>query len=144
MLDAAPALTKAIDGLGINAVVGRQVSDGITLLQQLRAAGELGSVVVIGLGTNGTFTGDQFNAIMSILGNGPRVVFINNRVPRFWEQSNNAVIDQGVKRYPNARLVDWYDASANHPEFFRSDGFHLQPAGAALYVQLIAQAIAAP
>jgi peptidoglycan/LPS O-acetylase OafA/YrhL len=144
MLGAVPQLAAAIDGIQVNATVSRQVSTGIALLQELRGQGVIGEVMIIGLGSNGTFTNGQFDQIMSILADVPKVIFVNVKVPRSWEQSNDSVIDEGVPRYPNARLVDWYDASASHPEFFQADEYHLRADGATAYASLIAAAITAP
>jgi lysophospholipase L1-like esterase len=35
--------------------------------------------------------------------------------------------------------VDWYSASAGHPEFFSSDGVHLTRAGGETYANLLAE-----
>ena len=86
----------------------------------------------------------QFDEIMGILKDTRRVVFVNARVPRQWQDPNNTVLADGVKRYPNAVLVDWSSASANHPEYFWDDGIHLRPEGATVYAGLIAAAINAP
>jgi lysophospholipase L1-like esterase len=67
-----------------------------------------------------------------------RVVFVNVNVPRAWEQPNNEVISEGVRRYPNAVLADWYSASVDHPEYFVEDGIHLQIEGQRAYAYLIA------
>jgi hypothetical protein len=144
MLGAVPALQAAIDGIQVDAAVSRQVSTGISLLQTLHSEGVFGNVVVIGLGSNGTFTGSQFDQMMSVLADVPRVVFINVKVPRSWEQSNDQVIASGVQRYPSTRLVDWYDASVDHPEYFYADQYHVRPDGAATYASMIAAAVAGP
>lgn len=144
MLGAVPQLAEDIDGVEVNAAVGRQVSDGIQLLQQLQASDLLGQAVIVELGSNGTFTREEFDQIMMVLGGVPRVVFVNVKVPRSWESSNNVVIARGVQRYPNARLVNWYDASANHPEYFQADAYHLRAEGAAAYAALIAAAVSGP
>jgi zinc protease len=52
---------------------------------------------------------------------------------------NNAVISEGVARYPNTVLADWYSASAYHPEFFVEDGVHLQIEGQRVYAHLISR-----
>ncbi len=144
MLGAVSSLNSAINGIEIDAAVSRQVSAGIGILQQLRTEGALGDAVVIALGSNGTFTSGQFDQIMSVLTGVPRVVFINIKVPRSWQDSNNAVIANGVRRYQHTRLVDWYDVSANHPEFFQDDEYHLRPGGADAYAAMVAQAIVGP
>jgi lysophospholipase L1-like esterase len=69
----------------------------------------------------------------------PRVVFVNVKAPRPWEQRNNDVIAEGVLRYPkNAVLADWHVTSADRPELFVDDGIHLQPEGQRIYADLIA------
>jgi peptidoglycan/LPS O-acetylase OafA/YrhL len=137
MLGAVGGLQKDIQGLTVvDAEVGLQVYTAIDILKARRASGQLGEVVVVHLGNNGTFTKEQFDQIMRIL-SGHRVVFVNVKVPRAWEEPNNEVISEGVQRYPNAVLVDWYSASVNRPELFYSDGFHLRPRGQRIYADLI-------
>jgi peptidoglycan/LPS O-acetylase OafA/YrhL len=138
MLGAVPRLQKDINGLGVvDAEVGLQVYDAIGILRSRRAAGQLGSLVIVHLGNNGTFTKQQFDQIMRILSDVDKVVFVNVKVPRSWEESNNEVISQGVERYPNAVLVDWYSASENHPEYFYRDGYHLRPRAQKIYADLL-------
>jgi len=79
--------------------------------------------------------------MMQLLHNVPRVLFFTNKVPRTWQRPNNLTLADGVKRYPNARLVDWYAQSATHPEWFERDGIHLRPAGASVYAHLITMAM---
>jgi hypothetical protein len=138
MLGAAPSLEAAIPNLEVDASVSRQVSAGIGILSARRNAGTLGDVVIVHLGTNGTFTSGQFDEMMSVLSGVKRVVFVNLKVPRDWESGDNSVIANGVSRYPNAVLVDWHDTGDAHPEFFYDDEIHLRPDGADSYAQLIA------
>lgn len=144
MLGAAPELRRQIPGINIDASVGRQAASAIALLQARGAADELGDVVVIHMGTNGTLSARQFDQMMKPLAGVRRVVFVNDKVPRPWESSNNKVIAQGVARYPNTTMVDWKGISAGQPSLFTKDAIHLQPAGMRLYARLIAQAIVAP
>ncbi len=141
MLGAVSELRAALGNADIDAVEGRQVSQGLAIIQSRRAAGRMDSVVVIHLGTNGTFSARQFTALMGVLADVPRVVVVNDKVPRAWESVNNAVISSGAKQYPNVVLLDWNAASANHPEYFWKDGIHLRPAGAQAYASLIAAAV---
>jgi hypothetical protein len=82
--------------------------------------------------------------MMGVLEGVNRVVFVNVNVPRAWAAPNNEVIAEGVQRYPNAVLVDWYSASVDHPEFFVKDGVHLRTAGQRVYADLITDQIEAP
>ena len=91
---------------------GRQIDDGIEILEQRAAAGDLAGTVIVQLGNNGPFRAGQFDAVMDALRDVPEVIWVNVRVPRDWEAHNNRIIESGVERYPNARLVDWHDATA--------------------------------
>ena len=138
MLGAVGGLQKDIHGLTVvDAEVGLQVYAATDTLRYRRSLGQLGDVVIVHLGNNGTFTKGQFDEIMRILSGVDRVVFVNVAVPRAWEDPNNEVIAEGVERYPNAVLVDWHSASADRPEIFYKDGYHLRPGGQRLYADLI-------
>jgi peptidoglycan/LPS O-acetylase OafA/YrhL len=141
MLGAARQMAYLMGTDDVDAEVGRQVSTGISILRSRAAAGDLGNVVVIGLGNNGAFTDRQFDQIMEALAGVKLVVFVNVRVPRPWQDSNNAVIARGVAYYPNTVLVDWYAATEGHPELFGQDGVHLTGAGVRLYAALVADAV---
>jgi peptidoglycan/LPS O-acetylase OafA/YrhL len=138
MLGAVGGLQKDIKGLTVvDAEVGLQVYAATDTLRYRRALGQLGDVVIVHLGNNGTFTRRQFDEIMRILSGVDRVVFVNVSVPRAWEEANNEVIAEGVERYPNTVLVDWHSASADRAEIFYRDGYHLRPEGQRLYADLI-------
>lgn len=141
MIGAAGNLARVFGNINVDAVLGRQVSQGIAELQSLQAAGKIGSIVIVHLGTNGTFTAKQFDQIMQVLGSARRIFFLNDKAARSWETTNNAVITAGVQRYPNTRLVNWRAASIGHAEFFWNDLIHLRPTGAQFYAQLIAATV---
>jgi hypothetical protein len=71
MLDAAPDLQQDIPGIQIDAAVSRQWTEGEAILSELKAHGDLGAIVVVGLGTNGPITLEDFNQMMSILDGRP-------------------------------------------------------------------------
>jgi len=144
MLGAANTLAPAIGNIEVDAAVGRQVSAAIDIMRAYRDAGRLGEVVVVHMGNNGTFSASQFDEMMQALADVRRVVFVNLKVPRNWEGSNNTVLAEGVARYPNSVLVDWHAASVDRPDFFWSDGIHLRPEAAQYYAQLIAASVGAP
>jgi hypothetical protein len=141
MLGAARELGQALGNVEVNAAVSRQVSNAIAVLQWRSDQGTLPQTVVVHMGTNGTFTAKQFDQMMRPLANVPRVIFLNVKVPRAWETPNNKVITEGVARYPNAMLVDWFAATDRRPELFSKDGVHLQPEGRRLYAAMIAEAV---
>jgi peptidoglycan/LPS O-acetylase OafA/YrhL len=145
ILGAAEELEKTIPSLTtVDAEVGFQAAAAIDVLAARRDAGELGEVVVVHVGSNGVYTEEQFDETMRVLEGVRRVVFVNVNVPRAWEQPNNAVISEGVRRYQNAVLADWHSASADHPEYFVEDRVHLQIEGQKVYAALISEQIEAP
>lgn len=140
IIDIQPNLEADIPGVSVDGLVSRQFESGIAVVQADRGAGTLGSVLVIELGTNGTVTSDNVDAMMQAAAGVKRVVFVNVDVPRSWEASDNAVLAAGVARYPGvAVLADWYSLSSPHPEWFMADQVHLNPTGASAMATLIAQ-----
>jgi hypothetical protein len=138
MLDIQPDLQVDIPGIHVDGLVSRQFETGIGIVQADRAAGTLGNVLVVELGTNGTVTSSDFDAMMQAASGVKRVIFVNVNVPRPWMAPDNAVLAAGVARYPGvAVLADWNTLSAGHPEWFTPDEVHLEPAGAAAMAALI-------
>ncbi|MGH8988954.1 MAG: hypothetical protein ACRDXC_10240 [Acidimicrobiales bacterium] len=125
MLDYERALARDIPGIRVTAAVSRWWTTGESILQRLRSQYELGAVVIVGLGTNGPVSAAQFDSMMSVLSGASRVVFVNERVDRTWQDSNNAVLAQGVARYPRASLVNWYALAVQHPGWLYSTQTHL-------------------
>ena len=144
MLGAASAMAADIPNLDLDAKVGRQLPAAVDVLRAARAAGHLGPVVVVHIGTNGYVTREQFDEMMTVLAGVQRVVVVNDKVPRPWQDPNDAMLAQAVTAYANVRYVDWRAASAGHPELFWDDDTHLRPAGARFYASLISAAIDAP
>ena len=140
MLDIQPYLTADVPGVSVDGLVSRQFDAGIDVVQADRAAGTLGNVLVVELGTNGTVTPGDVAAMMQAASGVTRVVFVNVCVPRPWEAGDNAVLAAAVAQYPGvAVLADWYTLASSHPEWFDADQVHLEPAGAAALAALIAR-----
>jgi hypothetical protein len=140
MIDIQPYLETDIPGVTVDGVVSRQFETGVGVVQAERSAGTLGSVLVVELGTNGSVTPSDFDAMMQAAAGVQRVVFVNINVPRPWEAPDNAVLAAGVARYPGvAVLADWNAVSTPHPEWFTPDQVHLQPTGAQALAALVAQ-----
>jgi hypothetical protein len=145
MLGSAGELERALGNPAFATDVGLQPMGVIEILKKRRTAGQLGEAVVVHAGNNVPFKSEQFDEMMGLLEDVPKVVIVNLKVPRPWEQSNNDVLADGVRRYPDkAVLVDWHAASAGRPELFVEDGIHLQPEGQRVYADLIATHLKAP
>jgi lysophospholipase L1-like esterase len=127
--------------MGIDAAESRQFSAGVDLIQAYKDKGQLGQDVVVQLGTNGNVDPADFDRMMGILSDRNKVVIINAKVPRAWEQQVNDTFAAGVPKYKNAVLLDWHSYGGAHPEFFYDDGTHLNPTGRDAYAQYVARAL---
>src|SRR5918994_1553576 len=134
MLGAQTSLRRFLgDRLQMDANVSRHFSEGLDVVRRLHDAGQLGDEVVIHLGTNGSIPEDQLDEMLRFLSGVKRVILVNTRVDRPWEQPDNDAIAAAAPRYPNAVLLDWYSAASQHPEYLVQDGVHLSEAGQAYY-----------
>jgi hypothetical protein len=143
MIDYQTPLEQDIPGVVVLAAVSRQWSDGEAILQQLKTSGQLGGVVIVGLGTNGPISATDFDNMMGIVSGASRVVFVNVVVGQPWQGEVNSVLAQGVARYGNAVLADWASLEAANPGWIYSDGTHLpiDGAGAQALAGLIASKV---
>jgi hypothetical protein len=153
MYGAADPLVATIDAMwgtptdahltNVDAAESRQFSDGIDVLQRLKDAGTLGEVVIVHLGTNGTVDPGDFDRMMGLLADREKVIVVNTRVPRPWEDQVNETLAAGVERFQNTTLVDWHAYGLAHPELFYDDNIHLRPEGADAYAGLLTAALGA-
>lgn len=141
MLSGSSELQKTFERIDLDAEIGRQAANAVAILQARASTGQLGQVVVVDIGNNGPLSAKQFDEMMQALKDVRLVVFLTVKVPQPWQAPNNRVIVDGVRRYPNAVLADWYAVSAGVSRYFWDDGIHLRPEGAKAYAQLIAAAI---
>jgi peptidoglycan/LPS O-acetylase OafA/YrhL len=140
MLACAEGLEYELPGIYINAVVSRQMDQGVQVVQQLAARGQLRPVVLLGLGTNGNMAASEINQVRSAIGPNRWLVLINTYDPRPWEEPVNAIIDAAAHD-KHVLLVNWYGAIENHTNMLRDDQVHPLPPGAVLYASLIKAAI---
>lgn len=141
LYDVAPFFKNHYPEAVIDYRVGRQMKEIPEVIKQLEGSGQLGEYVIIQLGTNGPFVKtDLINVINSL--DHKKVYLVNCRVPRAWEFTVNHTLEEVVTSIPNTVLIDWYSASAGHPEYFSNDGVHLSRAGGETYANLIAATLA--
>ncbi len=125
----------------MDAKVGRQFTEGVDIVNWLRDQHRLGDLVIIHLGNNGSVSAGTVAKMLQTLTDVPTVLLVNVRVTHDWEGSVNAALAGEAGRFPNVRLVDWYDASAGHGGDFYSDGTHLNAGGQKLYASVIESAL---
>jgi lysophospholipase L1-like esterase len=143
MLSAAVQLQSALPGIVIDAQVSRQVSVGLSRVQQLAADGALRPIVVFALGTNGTFAASQMRALIATIGPHRKLVLVNTYEARSWQSGDNQVIAAAAHRHANVVLANWFATIKHRTGLLWSDGVHPQPAGARLYAHVVAAAVQA-
>src|SRR5579875_126712 len=144
MVDAAPYLEQMLPGAVIDAQVGQQLSQVQAEVPQLKQDGDVGDELILELGTNGYYSAAQLEALLRSLGPMRRIVLVNTRETRPWEQAVNQSIAQVARSYPHTTMVDWYDLGAAVPQDFYPDGVHLDPEGAKYYASLLVHALETP
>ena len=77
MIDIQPYLQADVPGVRVDGLVSRQFETGIGIVRADRAAGTLGDVLVVELGTNGSVTDADVDAMMQAATGVSRVVFVN-------------------------------------------------------------------
>ncbi|MDG0793682.1 acyltransferase family protein [Cohnella ginsengisoli] len=138
MLNVKPYLEARLPGIVVDGEVGRQMREAPDEIDALKRNGQLGSRVVVELGTNGSFTKKQLTKLLDALAGADEVILMNTRVPRKWQDTVNGMLDDIAPDYPNVSIGDWYGASGGHDEYFGKDGVHLGKTGSQAYAKLVA------
>ena len=144
MVDAEGHLTGLVEGIVIDAEVGRPFRDGIAAVESQVSSAGLPDVLVVGLGTNGGTNAGQIESIIEEADGAARILFVNVRVPRDWEPATNAALAEAAAHYPIVDIVDWYGESVESDELFRADGYHPNAVGSERWANLIVAKIKGP
>ncbi len=125
-------------GFTVNYTVSRQFSE---LPGIMRSYGSrLPRNVVVHLGTNGSISLSTCQAAVQQAGSKRTVFFVTVRVPRSWEDANNATLKACDKSFKGkrVRIIDWHRISDRNPSWFYPDGYHpRESSGAIRYANLI-------
>ena len=104
-----------------------------TLIQVVEARGTVPPTVVVEVGYNdpaGTFATEVDRAMSALTAAGAtHVLWLTMRESRLPYPTLNALLAQAATRWPQLELVDWNQASADHPSWFQTDNVHLTPEG---------------
>jgi peptidoglycan/LPS O-acetylase OafA/YrhL len=139
MLAAQPDLERRLHAR-VDAAVGRQPSEIIDRLQRYRDAHALPPNVVVQIGDNGPVWSADMTRLRAVLSGVPHVVLVNIREPTSWQTEVNDTLAQAGRTWPNATIADWLAASSNPSLLY--DAAHPDPAGAAVYANIVARALA--
>lgn len=141
MQGAAPMIEDVLgQDIFIDAARKRRMEDVPALINALAEEGNLGSVVIIHLGSNRPFEVSIFDQVMESLLEHPvveRIIFINVHRPIGWEYYVNQQFAEGIARWPQAELIDWDAIAHTRQEWFIEDQTHLSYAGSKAYITAI-------
>ncbi|BCN29218.1 acyltransferase family protein [Anaeromicropila herbilytica] len=140
MLDISTSLNRKYHNITIDGKVGRQLIQAVKLAPKYSKFNTKNSAVILELGTNGPFSDSKINKLLNSFSKA-HVYLVNTRVPRQWEKDVNKMLRKKAKERKNVTLIDWYSVAIKHPEYFASDGVHLQPKGVKALVTLINKAL---
>jgi len=125
----------------VDAIIGRQPYQMVSLVRSLADAGRLPDVLIIHTGNNGPVSVNQLDSIVEAAA-GRKVVFVTVRVGRPWEGSSNEAIRSMPARWgANVRVADWHEATEGRGDLFHSDGIHVGAEGGQLFANLVAWAV---
>lgn len=141
MLLSIPGLAAA--GYSVNAHGCRQFFQGLALLQQLKAAGQLPHMVVMALGANCCISRQNISQALSILTPDRLLVLVTPRQLGGSSGDNATIEHQAARAHPRRiLLLDWVADSAGHPSWFQPDGLHLTWPGVAAFTDVLDTALA--
>jgi peptidoglycan/LPS O-acetylase OafA/YrhL len=142
MVASATALADRLRGVYIDAMVGRSMAEGLEVARTLEREHRLRRVVVAGLGTNGPVSAPQVRELERIAGPRRDVVLVTAFVPRPWQAEVNRVFAAAARHDKRVVLANWKRVIAGRTSLLWEDGIHPRPAGAPLYANVVARAVA--
>lgn len=140
LLSAAPEIKSIFPQAMIDAEVGRQFVDSEPIFGKMAKEDKLGDVVLVVLGTNGSFSSKDVAELMSY-NEGKEVFFVNTMVQRPWQKNVNDELKKTKETYENAHVIDWKEYSSEMYDWFDVDNVHLTPIGAENFSILVGEEI---
>ena len=139
MLGSAPNLEARLGHrLTVDAVVGRQAQETIQRIAEYRAAGQLPQTVIVQIGDNGPVWSTDMQNLREVLRGVPRVVLVNVRLARSWQDEVNQELSQFARTWPQAVIANWY---ANSTQEMLTDGVHPSVAARNVYARVLVDAL---
>lgn len=144
-LGAAPAFQKIQKNAVIDAKISRQVRHGLDVAKKLNEKGKLGNVVILSLGTNGTFHPVTGQELIDYLGPDRIIYWVNAYGKKLDIQNEvNQTIQKLVDANENVHLIPWAREAKKHPDWFYQDGTHLNTQGQDGFSRFIQEKINLP
>ncbi len=140
MLGAIDSLYEMFPNGYFDAQISRTAWVVNNILVDLKNKNLLSDTVILNLGVNGDCSMECKEEILNTL-QGKNVFWIN--IPNSMNDSLhvNEKLEDLKTTHDNLTIIDWNQASLNHPEYFRADKVHLTKEGMDVYTKLIYDAI---
>ena len=143
MIGAASNLAARLGpGFSMNAKVGRQASEFVEIVQQLKREGHHPNAMIVQMGNNGPLYGEDMEAIQKATSDVGQLFLINDHAPVSWIDESNQALAEAGHDWPHTTVIDWAAVAAEN-ENLLWDGIHLKPAAAGLYARLVNEAVRA-
>jgi peptidoglycan/LPS O-acetylase OafA/YrhL len=141
MVGAAERLSARLGpGLSLNAKEGRQAAEFVEIVEKLKREGHDPAAIIIQMGNNGPLYGAELEAIQKATADVGELFLITDHAPVSWIDESNGALAEAAEDWPHTTLIDWAPVAAEH-EAELWDGIHLKPSAAALYAQLVNEAV---
>ena len=140
LINVDPFIREFNPNLYLDAEVGRQMTDGPKVLQDIKNKNGLGNIILVSLGSNGTLSEQNMLDILNI-SEGRKVFFVNTINSQSWEGPINARIKKFCDENQNAYMVDWYKFAKEKANLFAKDMVHPEVEGSKVYRNLIEREI---
>ena len=138
LLGADSDIEDTIPNCVVDAKESRQVAKARTVVEDLKQKGELGDVVILALGTNGTFSPTVGKNLVEAIGKERQIYWVTAYGKHLqWQEDANRMIWSMAEKYDNIHVIDWAAYCAGHDDWFLNDGIHLTQKGCQAYTQML-------
>ncbi len=141
MLASLPELEEAFPGIFVDAAVSRGMGAGVELTTEWANAGELRSVLIVGLGTNGPVAAEELDQMYALAGAEHPMALVNAHAERDWIPGVNAELARFAEAHRGVVVADWTGAVAGVPDALAGDDIHPNPSGGEIYAGAITAAL---
>lgn len=136
MLGALPNLYQKFPNGYFDAKISRTAWVVNGILRDIKSSNLLGDIVILNLGANGDCPDEEKENILNTIGD--REVFWIN-VTNYKDVNDR--LQLLANKHSNVHIVDWYNISKGHYEYFVADGIHLTDIGRVAYTETIYNSI---
>lgn len=138
MLGAVPEMQRVLPSGIINAEESRQVWDAVSVVRDLEVRGDLQDIVVVALGSNGSFRKNSGQELIDALGPDRTIYWIAPFGQYLnWQESTTRVLNELAGENENLTILDWPGTASQHTSWFYDDGMHLNAEGQAGYATFL-------